>query len=77
MNAPHDSRDRSVADVEAETRADLAAAFRWAARLNFHEATANHFSAAVSDDVTLANSMANPVTRLKRPNAEPRRSLVA
>lgn len=36
---------------ETEIRADLAAAFRWAARLNFHEATANHFSAAVSDDV--------------------------
>ena len=51
MNLPHDPRDRSV-DVEAETRADLAAAFRWAARLNFHEATANHFSAAVSDDGT-------------------------
>ncbi len=50
MNAPHDPRERSIADIEAETRADLAAAFRWAARLNFHEATANHFSAAVSDD---------------------------
>ena len=50
MNATHEPEDRSVADVEAETRADLAAAFRWAARLNFHEATANHFSAAVSDD---------------------------
>lgn len=35
---------------EFETRRDLAAAFRWAARLNMHEATANHFSAAVSDD---------------------------
>ena len=52
MNAPHDPRERSIADIEAETRADLAAAFRWAARLNFHEATANHFSAAVSDDGT-------------------------
>lgn len=29
---------------------ELAAAFRWAARLGMHEATANHFSAAVSDD---------------------------
>ncbi len=35
---------------ELETRRDLAAAFRWAARLNLHEAVANHFSAAVSDD---------------------------
>jgi ribulose-5-phosphate 4-epimerase/fuculose-1-phosphate aldolase len=31
-------------------RSDLAAAFRWAARLGFHEAVANHFSAAVSAD---------------------------
>jgi ribulose-5-phosphate 4-epimerase/fuculose-1-phosphate aldolase len=31
-------------------RQDLAAAFRWAAKLNLHEAVANHFSAAVSDD---------------------------
>ena len=33
-----------------ETRCDLAAAFRWTARLNMHEGIANHFSAAVSDD---------------------------
>jgi len=31
-------------------RADLAAAFRWAARDNMHEAVANHFSLAVSRD---------------------------
>ena len=35
---------------EASTRIDLAAAFRWAARLGMHESIANHFSAAVSDD---------------------------
>lgn len=35
---------------ELDTRRKLAAAFRWAARLDMHEATANHFSAAVSDD---------------------------
>ncbi len=35
---------------ELAIRADLAAAFRWAARFGFHEATANHFSAAVSAD---------------------------
>jgi ribulose-5-phosphate 4-epimerase/fuculose-1-phosphate aldolase len=35
---------------ESGVRADLAAAFQWAARLNLHEAVANHFSAAVSDD---------------------------
>ncbi|MDE2792678.1 MAG: class II aldolase and adducin N-terminal domain-containing protein [Paracoccaceae bacterium] len=31
-------------------RTDLAAAFRWTARLNMHEAVANHFSVSVSDD---------------------------
>jgi len=31
-------------------RADLAAAFRWFARLNMHESVANHLSAAVSAD---------------------------
>jgi ribulose-5-phosphate 4-epimerase/fuculose-1-phosphate aldolase len=29
---------------------DLAAAFRWTARLNMHEAVANHFSLSISDD---------------------------
>lgn len=32
-----------------QQRVDLAAAFRWAARLNFHEAVANHFSLAVDN----------------------------
>ena len=31
-------------------RIELAAAFRWTARLNMHESIANHFSLAVSDD---------------------------
>lgn len=35
-----------------EARVDLAAAFRWTERLNFHEAVANHFSFAVNDDAT-------------------------
>jgi ribulose-5-phosphate 4-epimerase/fuculose-1-phosphate aldolase len=35
---------------EQQARTDLSVAFRWAARLNFHEAVANHFSVAVSDD---------------------------
>jgi ribulose-5-phosphate 4-epimerase/fuculose-1-phosphate aldolase len=34
---------------ERKLRSELAAAFRWAARLDYHEATANHFSVAVSD----------------------------
>ena len=33
-----------------DQRVDLAAAFRWTARLGMHEAVANHFSLAVSDD---------------------------
>ncbi|SPH23659.1 Decarboxylase NovR [Defluviimonas aquaemixtae] len=32
-----------------QERVDLAAAFRWTARLNMHEAVANHFSLAVDD----------------------------
>ena len=35
---------------EERARIDLAAAFRWTARYGWHEAVANHFSAAVSDD---------------------------
>jgi ribulose-5-phosphate 4-epimerase/fuculose-1-phosphate aldolase len=38
------------ADTHHEERADLAAAFRMAARLGLHEGVANHFSYAVSDD---------------------------
>ena len=30
-------------------RIDLAAAFRWTARLNMHEAVANHFSLAINE----------------------------
>ena len=33
-----------------QERVDLAAAFRWTARLNMHEGVANHFSLAVNDD---------------------------
>lgn len=35
-----------------DDRVDLAAAFRWTARLNMHEAVANHFSFAINDDGT-------------------------
>ncbi|MBC8267652.1 MAG: class II aldolase/adducin family protein [Rhodospirillaceae bacterium] len=37
-------------DPLSEHRVDMAAAFRWTARLNMHEGIANHFSLAVSDD---------------------------
>lgn len=40
----------TTSTLEAQARIDLAAAFRWAARLNLHEAAANHFSVAVSAD---------------------------
>jgi len=33
-------------------RVDLAAAFRWTARLNMHEGVANHFSMTINDDGT-------------------------
>lgn len=35
-----------------QERVDLAAAFRWTARLDMHEAVANHFSLSVSEDGT-------------------------
>ncbi|MEL6479016.1 MAG: class II aldolase/adducin family protein, partial [Pseudomonadota bacterium] len=35
-----------------EERIDLAAAFRWTARLNMHEGVANHFSLSVNEDGT-------------------------
>lgn len=35
-----------------QERVDLAAAFRWTARLNMHEAVANHFSVAINGDGT-------------------------
>jgi len=40
----------TIPSQEWQLRVDLAATFRWAARLNFHESIANHFSAAVSED---------------------------
>jgi ribulose-5-phosphate 4-epimerase/fuculose-1-phosphate aldolase len=48
-------------------RADLAATFRWAARNNWHEAVANHFSASVSEDGSkfLMNPNGRHFTRIK------------
>ncbi len=49
MNIARLSKDqRSNLPFYAE-RVDLACAFRWTARLNMHEAVANHFSLAVDD----------------------------
>ena len=48
-------------------RTDLAAAFRWAVRLNLHEAVANHFSLAVNDTGTrfLMNPQGRHFARIK------------
>ena len=42
-------------------RVDLAAAFRWTARLNMHEGVANHFSLSVNEDGTQFLMNANQV----------------
>jgi ribulose-5-phosphate 4-epimerase/fuculose-1-phosphate aldolase len=44
------ARLNPVGDPFREERSDLAAAFRWTARLGMHEAVANHYSLAVSAD---------------------------
>lgn len=48
-------------------RVDMAAAFRWTARLNMHEAVANHFSLAVNEDGTrfLMNPNQRHFSRIK------------
>lgn len=48
-------------------RADMAAALRWTARMNMHEAVGNHFSLAVSDDGTrfLINPNARHFARIR------------
>ncbi|WP_422041505.1 class II aldolase and adducin N-terminal domain-containing protein [Roseibium sp.] len=50
-----------------QERVDMAAAFRWTARLNLHEAVANHFSLAVNDDGTqfLMNANQQHFSRIK------------
>ena len=54
QNAAQRVRDpRFGANIEFwQERVDLAAAFRWAERLGFHEGVANHFSLAVGNDRT-------------------------
>ena len=50
-----------------QERVDMAAAFRWTARLGFHEAVANHFSLAVNEDGTkfLMNPNQRHFSRIK------------
>ncbi|MBV2360210.1 class II aldolase and adducin N-terminal domain-containing protein [Thalassococcus sp. CAU 1522] len=48
MNAP-----AGIANIEFwQERVDLAATFRWTARLNMHEGVSNHFSLSVNEDGT-------------------------
>jgi ribulose-5-phosphate 4-epimerase/fuculose-1-phosphate aldolase len=53
--------DRLDPAVAARTRVELAAAFRWTARLGWHEAVANHFSAVVDEHGT--TFLVNPIGR--------------
>lgn len=48
-------------DPHWQARCDLAAAFRWAARYDWHEAVANHFSLAVNEDGS--QFLCNPCNR--------------
>ena len=50
MNVAQLSKDQRSNLPFYDERVDLACAFRWTARLNMHEAVANHFSLAVNDD---------------------------
>ncbi len=52
---------KGAPDAPLNARADLAAAFRWAARLDMHEAVANHFSLAVNETGT--RFLINPAGR--------------
>jgi len=46
----HQLKDPDIDRKQWQLRVDLAACFRMAAELEFHESVANHFSAAVSED---------------------------
>ena len=61
MNTRTDTLQALPELLYREERIDLAAAFRWAVRLNMHEAVANHFSLAV--DSTGKRFLINPNQR--------------
>jgi ribulose-5-phosphate 4-epimerase/fuculose-1-phosphate aldolase len=48
MSSPHISEIPNISHWQE--RVDMAAAFRWTARLNMHEGVANHFSLSVNDE---------------------------
>jgi len=60
------ARDHHTKPDYYPQRCQLAAAFRWAVRHDFHESVANHFSLAVSDDGSkfLMNPNARHFTRI-------------
>ena len=60
----HSTRKKILHEKE---RIDLACAFRWTARMNMHEATANHLSLAVNQDGT--KFLINPKKHFSRINA--------
>ncbi|MCH1580908.1 MAG: class II aldolase/adducin family protein, partial [Luminiphilus sp.] len=66
----HHLRSATTPDTHWAERVELAAAFRWAARLNLHEGVANHFSVAVNDDGTqfLMNPNQSHFSRIRASN---------
>ena len=66
-HARADHTDHAPHIAHGSERADMAAAFRWTARLNMHEGVANHFSLAVNEDGTrfLMNPDQMHFTRIK------------
>lgn len=50
MTVPHRIAPTPASDPVRAARIDLAAAFRWAARMNLHETVANHFSLALDPE---------------------------
>ena len=57
---------REVADMAfRKERVDLACAFRWAARLDMHEAVANHFSLAIDGTRFLLNPRGRHFSRMR------------
>ncbi len=56
------ARSQPVRNIDHwQERVDLAAAFRWTARLNMHEGVSNHFSLSVGEDGTQFLMNANQV----------------
>lgn len=60
MTSTVETQSSAPLDAEGRTRRELAAVFRWSARLGMNEAVANHFSAVVGDTTRF---LLNPVGR--------------